>query len=165
VWRTHRKISCYGWVTVRTLRGVTFVSRGATDSMSPRRPPEAEGSPGKRVVLILSSDAVAAALLGALVETLGYLIRFYHPPEDPEDTLKRERPSVAMVDCDDPTVMKEELLGRARMRGISVVIFGTADALRRVRQLASEHKLDTLLMPASLDALDETLKKAVQQAC
>ena len=130
-----------------------------------RRPGGGDGPPGKHVVLILSSDAVAAALLGALVETLGYLIRFYHPPEDAEAALKREKPSVAMVDCDDPTMMKDDLFGRARMRGISVVMFGTADALRRVRQLALEHSLDTLIMPASLDELDETLRKAVADRC
>lgn len=125
----------------------------------------ADGAPGKHVVLILSADAVAAALLGALVETLGYLVRFYHPPEEADEALRRERPSVAMVDCDDPTVMKDELFGRARMRGISVVIFGSSDALRRVQRLAAEHSLDTLIMPASLDALDETLRKAVAQFC
>ena len=128
-------------------------------------PGAVDGPPGKHVVLILSSDAVAAALLGALVETLGYLVRFYHPPEAPDAALKRERPSVAMVDCDDPTVMKDELFGRARMRGISVVMFGTAEALRKLRELAAEHALDTLIMPASLDALDETLRKAVADFC
>ncbi len=130
-----------------------------------RRPRAADGSPGQHVVLILSTDAVAAALLGALVETLGYLIRFYHPPEDPDAALKRERPSVVMIDCDDPTVMKDEVFGHARMRGISVIMFGSVDALRRVRQLALEHALDTLIMPASLDSLDETVRKAVAEFC
>ena len=126
---------------------------------------DAEGSPGKHVVLILSGDAVAAALLGALVETLGYLVRFYHPPEPPDEALKREKPAVAMIDCEDPTVMKEDVLGRARMRGISVVIFGSSQAMHRVRELAREHALDTLMMPATVDQLDETLRKAVEQAC
>ncbi|HEY8174729.1 MAG TPA: hypothetical protein VIF32_03470 [Gemmatimonadaceae bacterium] len=130
-----------------------------------RRPGAEDGSPGKHVVLILSSDAVAAALLGALVETLGYLVRFFHPPEDPDAAMKRERPAVAMIDCDDPTVMKDDVFGHARMRGISVIMFGSADALRRVRELALEHALDTLIMPASLDALDETLRKAVAEFC
>lgn len=124
------------------------------------RPAEEDG-PGKHIVLILSSDAVAAALLGALVETLGYLVRFYRPPEAPDIAFRRERPSIAMIDCADPTVMKEELLGRARMRDISVVIFGSPDALREVRALVAEHALDTLIMPASLDALDETLRNAI----
>jgi DNA-binding NtrC family response regulator len=130
-----------------------------------RGPGAGEGPPGKHVVLILSSDAVAAALLGALVETLGYLVRFYHPPEHPDDALRREKPSVALVDCDDVTVMNDELLGRAKMRGISVVMFGSADALQRVRQVAIDHELDTLILPASLNALDETLKKAVENYC
>jgi len=133
--------------------------------MSTSRARVAEGSPGKHVVLILSTDAVAAALLGALVETLGYLVRFYYPAEHPDETMKRERPTVVMVDCEDPTVMKEDVLGRARMRGISVVIFGSADALHRVRQLALAHSLDTLIMPANVDQLDETLRKAVAEVC
>jgi len=116
-------------------------------------------------VLILSADIVAAALLGGLVETLGYHVRFYQPPEDPEQALKRERPSVAMVDCADTTLMREDLLGRARMRNISVVIFGSPDALRNVRKLAVDHALDTLIMPASLESLDETLRKAVADTC
>lgn len=123
---------------------------------------EPKGAPGRHVVLILSSDAVAAALLGGLVETLGYLVRFYHPVEKPDAVFRRERPSVALVDCEDPTVMKDELLGRARMRDISVVIFGSADALERVRQLALEHRLETLLMPPSLEDLDEILRNAVE---
>lgn len=70
-----------------------------------------------------------------------------------------------MVDCDDPTVMNDELLGRAKMRGIAVVMFGSPDAMQRVRQLALEHALDTLIMPASLDALDATLRTAVEHYC
>ena len=151
---------------MRALRDSTFVSPSTRKSIpTTRTPGAADGSRGKHVVLILSSDAVAAALLGALVETLGYLVRFYHPPEEPDATLRRERPSVAMIDCADPTVMKDEVFGRARMRGISVVMFGTADALDRVRQIAVDHALDTLIMPATLDSLDETLRKAVAEFC
>jgi DNA-binding NtrC family response regulator len=142
------------------------VSAATRHPMSTSRDLDSEDdSPGKHVVLILSSDAVAAALLGALVETLGYLVRFFHPPELPDAALKREKPSIAMVDCDDPTVMTDETLGHAKMRGISVVMFGSADALRRVRQLALDHALDALIMPASLEALDETLRKAVADYC
>ena len=130
--------------------------------MTQKPRPASNGGPGKHVVLILSSDAVAAALLGGLVETLGYLVRFYRPPEPPEIALRRERPSIALIDCADPTLMKEDVLGRARMRDVSVVIFGTAEAMRGVRALVAEHELDTLVMPASLDALDDALRNAVR---
>lgn len=125
----------------------------------------ADGTPGSHVVLILSADPVAAALLGALVETLGYLVRFYQPPESAEAALRRAKPSVAMVDCADPTLMNDELLGRARMRGISVIIFGTPDAMRAVRQVAVDHDLGTLIMPAAPDAIDESLRRAIRQNC
>jgi DNA-binding NtrC family response regulator len=130
--------------------------------MAQKPRPTEDGGPGKHVVLILSSDAVAAALLGALVETLGYLVRFYRPPEPPEIAFRRERPSIALIDCNDPTLVKEDVLGRARMRDVSVLIFGTPEALRSVRALVSEHDLDTLIMPASLDSLDEALRNAVK---
>lgn len=126
--------------------------------MSQKPRPADAGGPGKHVVLILSSDAVAAALLGGLVETLGYLVRFYRPPESPHDAMKRTRPSIALIDCEDPTLMQEDLLGRGRMRGVSMIIFGTSEALQHVRALVAEHELDTLLMPSTLDILDETLR-------
>lgn len=133
--------------------------------MSTTRITGRNGPPGNHVVLILSSDAVAAALLGALIETLGYLVKFYHPPEPPEETLRRERPTVALVDCEDPTVMNDEVLGRAKMRGISVIIFGSANALAAVRELASSHQIETLLMPTPLEALDEKLARVVKENC
>lgn len=130
--------------------------------MTQKPRPAHDGGPGKHIVLILSSDAVAAALVGGLVETLGYLVRFYRPPEPVEVALRRERPSIALIDCADPTLMQEDVLGRARMRDVSVVIFGAPSALRSVRALVVEHQLDTLIMPATLDALDETLRNAVK---
>jgi len=126
---------------------------------------QGEPAPGGHVVLILSTDPVAAALLGALVETLGYLVRFYQTSETPEDAMRRVRPSVAMLDCQDPTLVAEDLLGRARMRGISVIVFGTSVALRRVRELAREHALDSLVMPTTLDQVDEVIRRAVEKAC
>ena len=126
---------------------------------------KASDPPGNRVVLVLSADPVAAALLGALVESLGFLIRFYQPPEAPGEALRRSRACIVLVDCEDPTLMNDQLLGRARMREVSVVIFGAADALRGVRRLAREHGLETLLVPPSLDMLDEALRRAIRHAC
>jgi len=115
-------------------------------------------------VLILSADAVAAALLGALIETLGYSIRFARPPERVEQSIRRVRPKVCLLDCDDPSACNDEILGRAAMRGISVVIFGTKDALARVRELATAHDIDLILVPPQPELLDETIKRAIQRA-
>src|SRR5439155_19764659 len=66
------------------------------DRMPPSQPRRAEPSESSPVVLILSGDAVAAALLGFLVETLGYDVRFARPPESPSATLRRVRPRICL---------------------------------------------------------------------
>lgn len=112
------------------------------------------------LVLILSHDAVAGALLGGLVETLGYEVRFARPPESAEDSLRRVRPRVCLVDCTDPEACRSDFLARATMRGVSVLIFGTPATLERVRAVAIAHNLETLLMPPELDALEAGLQRA-----
>ena len=113
------------------------------------------------LVLILSSDAVAAALVGALVETLGYAVRFHHPPEDPTESLRRERPDVAMVDGSDRLMISEAVLGHAAMRGISVVVFGSREALDGIRALAQVHRIHTLIAPPSLGETSEVLTEVL----
>jgi len=118
----------------------------------------------RAMILILSGDAVAAALMGALIETLGYSIRFAHSSEHPDESIRRVRPKVCLLDCDDPSACNDEILGRATMRGISVVIFGTRQAIERVRTLVTEHDIDMLLVPPDPEILDETLRTAMLKA-
>src|SRR2546421_3976044 len=116
------------------------------------------------MILILSDDAVAAALLGALIETLGYTVKFARPPENADESLRRVRSKVCLVDCANPSMCNDEVLGRAAMRRISVVIFGSPDALDRVRALALEHDIDMLLVPPDTSRLADTLKRALAKA-
>jgi hypothetical protein len=123
-----------------------------------RRPTETELH--NQIVLILSHDPLAAALLGGLVETLGYEVHFQHPPESPEATLRRVRAKVCLVDCADVYACREDFFGRATMRGVCVVIFGTREVLDRVRDLAAAHQIEMLLMPPDLSELDAVLQRA-----
>ena len=116
------------------------------------------------MILILSADPVAAALLGALIETLGYTVKFARASERGDESLRRVRPKICMLDCDDPSVCNSEMLGRATMRRISVVIFGTSAALDRVRALALEHDIEVLLVPPDTPALASMLERAMQKA-
>jgi DNA-binding NtrC family response regulator len=117
-------------------------------------------APREQLVLILSHDPVAAALLGGLVETLGYTVHFARPPESPDDSMRRLKPRICLVDSSDPDSCRAELFGRATMRGVCVVIYGTSDALERVREAARVHNLEMLLMPPSLEALEAVLQRA-----
>lgn len=115
----------------------------------------------KHLVLILSADAVAGALVGGLVETLGYEVRFHQPPEDPTEALRRERPDVALVNGADQLMISDAVLGHAAMRSIEVVIFGTRDALEGIRALAERHRIHTLIAPPSLEQTRDTLREAL----
>jgi len=110
---------------------------------------------------VLSQDVVGAALLGALVETLGYTVRFSEALEQPVDSFRRSRARVALIDCEDPKAFSDDTLGRAAMLRICVIIFGSADALAGIRALALEHDFETLIMPPELDVLDEVLDSAI----
>lgn len=116
------------------------------------------------MILILSADVVAAALLGALIETLGYPVRFAHPPELAEHSIRRVRPQVCLIDCEDPQACNREVLGRAAMRRISVVVFGTREALDRVHEVAREQDIQTLVVPPDADQLESALRTALRRA-
>ena len=104
---------------------------------------------------------MGAALLAALIETLGYDVRFGRPPEAPDEALRRVRPRVCLVDCTRPDLCTDEFLGRAAMRGIAVVVFGTPDALARIRKAIETHRLDTLLVPPEVHELEQVLQRAL----
>lgn len=128
--------------------------------MPANRQPSDRLAPQEHLVLILSNDSVAAALLGGLVETLGYDVQFGRPPESADDSVRRLKPRVCLVDSNDPIACRDEFLGRATMRGVCVVIYGTRGALDRVREVATAHNLDTLLMPPALEELEAMLQRA-----
>ena len=128
--------------------------------MTANRRQSSRTDPREPLVLILSHDPVAAALLGGLVETLGYDVHFARPPESADDTIRRVRPRICLVDCTDPVSCRGEFFGRATMRGVSVVIFGTPQALDRVRAVALAHNIEMVLMPPELNELEATLQRA-----
>ena len=116
------------------------------------------------MVLIISADAVAAALLGALIETLGYSVRFARPPETADQTMRRVRPMVCLLDCEDPETCSDEFLGRAAMRGVPIVVFGKRDALEHVRALGLAHDIDMLIVPPDVATIDDAIRRAMKKA-
>jgi DNA-binding NtrC family response regulator len=136
-----------------------------TPSMS-KSPPIPNGTTGTSPsVVILSADPTAAALLGALVETLGYPVSFARPAEAVEDTLRRARPRICLVDCGEPDAerCREDVLARAVMRGICVVLYADRKTIVRFRELARRLDLETLLMPTDGATLEETLRRALER--
>ena len=100
-----------------------------------------------RSVLVLSADALAAALLGVLVELEGYTLHFARGGEAPREALRRIRAATALVDCDLPGGCTAAFIGPAKMMGVRVVLFGRPAVSPIVAACAEQFAVPVLRMP------------------
>lgn len=101
-------------------------------------------------VLILSTDPLAAALLGAAVELVGHQPRFSEPHEAPRDTLRRVRPRAVLVDCDHADACTETFIGPALMTGTRLLVFDARSGQGREgrgARLARRVGIDVVRLP------------------
>jgi hypothetical protein len=116
------------------------------------------------VVLIASADATAAALLGGLVETLGFPVEFATLSEAPDARLRRARPRIYMIDCATTNECTDEVIGRAMMRGIAVILLGPRELMQEMRGLAKRHELDVVITPVDPGPLGDALDRAARRS-
>lgn len=122
----------------------------------PTGPPRAP----RGTVLVRSPDPLAAALLGALLETLGYRVCFPEPAEGAEQSIRRTRPDVCLADCRDAEACSAEAIRSAAMRGVDTVVFGTRASLARADDLLRAHRLGSITMPARAEVVEAALEQA-----
>lgn len=115
----------------------------------------------KTTVLIVSSDATAAALLGGLVETLGYRVTFASVINS-EEAIRRARPRVCMLDCEGDT-WDQASIARIVMRSVSVVLVGPRSLLQGMSDLAAQHGAEMVFTPPLPGPLGEALDRAARR--
>ena len=121
-------------------------------------------APSQPTILVLSTDAVAAALLGALIESLELQPLFPQPGESARDALRRVRPSVALGDCELDEVCSTAFIGPARMLGTRVVLYGGPGSAAKLRAVGAAHSLPTILLPDEAARIaDELLAAATRR--
>jgi DNA-binding NtrC family response regulator len=116
------------------------------------------------IVLIASADATAAALLGGLVETLGFAVEFATLSESPDARLRRARPRVYMIDCGTTEECNDEVIGRTMMRGVAVVLLGPQALIQQMRELAKRHELEMVTTPVDPGPLGDALDRAARRS-
>jgi DNA-binding NtrC family response regulator len=112
------------------------------------------------MVLIVSADTVGPALLGGLVETLGYRVSFNRPGERLADALRRDRPGLVLIDASDPQ-MFAETLGHSQMLAVPVIVFGASDVVERACAAVGEPALARLVVPLRIEAVRAALEKSL----
>jgi DNA-binding NtrC family response regulator len=112
-------------------------------------------------VLILSSDPLAAALLGAAVELAGYAPSFAGQGEPHRAALLRLRPRLVLVDCDHEEACSEGFIGPALMTGAKVLVFRSRRSTRDVTDLTARMQVAVMDLPLEGDRLTRMLREAL----
>ena len=109
------------------------------------------------VVLIVATDPLAGALLGAAVELAGYAPVFPLEGEPARDALRRSKPCAVLVDCDSDDACGESFLGPAIMMGASIAIFTSTRSRRTLEPIADEYGVRTFELPIDFGDLKTLL--------
>ena len=108
-------------------------------------------------VLVLSSDPLAAALVGAAIELAGHAPRFPHADEAARAALLRVRPRLVIIDCDDDDACSESFIGPALMTGSRVLLVRSRRTRRDVSELTRRLGLRVVEMPIEHEPLTRLL--------
>jgi DNA-binding NtrC family response regulator len=109
--------------------------------------------------LIVSNDAMIAALLGAAIELAGFRAEFIRADEDVLGALSRSKPSHLLVDCECDAVRSEALLGRALMSGTRIFVFGSSRRLENTRDIAATYQARFISLPEDITRIREILAR------
>jgi hypothetical protein len=118
----------------------------------------------RSAVLIFSEDPLAAALLGAAVELVGFEPTFPLRGESPRQALLRKRPPLVLVDSDDEAACRPSFLGPALMTGARVLLLCRRRALHYGATIATHLGLRTIEMPVDLASMAAALETELEAA-
>jgi hypothetical protein len=112
-------------------------------------------------VLVLSSDPLAAALLGAAIELAGHAPRYPRPDEVARSALLRVRPRVVLIDCDHEDGCSDAFIGPALMAGSRVLLFKSRRTRRDASELSARLGLQVMDMPMEHESISQILHQTM----
>jgi len=115
----------------------------------------------RQPVLVLSSDPLAAALLGAAIELAGHAPRFPQPEEAARAALLRIRPRLVVIDCDHEEGCSDAFIGPALMTGSRVLLFKSRRTRRDVSELTGRLGLPVMHIPTEHESLAQVLHRVM----
>jgi hypothetical protein len=107
-------------------------------------------------VLILAREEVVAALLGLMVELRGLEPLYLGKADIAEDVIRRQRPSVVVVDCDHQDCT-ESLLNAVREAGAKPILFSPFRFANEVSRVAARHGVSSFTLPTDPESFGKLL--------
>ena len=114
--------------------------------------------------MIFSEDPLAAALIGAAVELVGFKPTFPSDGEPPRDALLRERPGLVLVDCDHEAAWGPNFFGPVLMTGARLMLVGSRRTRRDATDVAARFGLRAMTLPADLTTIAGLLRAELEAA-
>jgi hypothetical protein len=108
---------------------------------------------------VLSSDPLAAALLGASIELSGHDPYFAQADESSRNALLRVRPLLVVIDCDHEESCSEAFVGPALMTGSAVLLFRSRRTKRDIGDLAERLGVTVMDLPREHETLARMLRQ------
>lgn len=102
---------------------------------------------------MVSTDSLGAALVGAATELAGFRVVYLAEGEAIPDGIRRQKPTVVLVDADHPNAGDAASFGPALMTGAPLVFYGRAERLRDTRIVAGAAQASIIALPEDIDRL------------
>ena len=112
-------------------------------------------------VLVLSDQPLVAALIGMLVELVGFVPAFAGVGELPEEALRRVRPLVVvLLDAELGAARSDLFFAQAAKRKVGLAVFGPTGSERQLAAIARQRGVPCVEVPASSTAFAHLLERA-----
>lgn len=109
-------------------------------------------------VLIVSSDPMGAALIGAAIEIAGFRVSYANEGESTPDAIRRVKPVAVLAEAN-AVAADPASLGPARMTGAAIVIYGAPARLRDLTVIAGSVQATLLAIPDDVEELPALLTR------
>jgi hypothetical protein len=118
-------------------------------------------TPPTSTVLVLSSQPLVAALLGMLLDLLGYRPVFAADGERPEDALQRQHPLFAvLIDGETEAAVSDAFFARAAQGRLGLAFFGVRGRTPALARLARDRGVPWFEVPLELQELSRAVEMA-----
>ena len=112
-------------------------------------------------VLVLSDQPLVAALVGMLVELIGFDPAFAESGERPEEALRRVRPLlVVLLDAQLDAARSDLFFAHAAKRKVGLAVFGPTGSERQLAAIARQRGVPWVEVPAASSAFADLLEQA-----
>ena len=99
--------------------------------------------------MVLANEEVISALLGAMVELDGYVPVFPSADERPLAAVRRHRPDLLLLDCENDLAWDLGAMRAIATTGTRILLFSAMRSQREVEQIAARYDVAAFVLPVA----------------